>query len=97
MRYHNNISSHRAWMLRAYVISYVIVLMRPATALLCVLDPTKSVGESLAIVAPSLWVLSLIASEAYLQRSQANRGVIQSLKWMYRLLANRGVRPLKTK
>jgi hypothetical protein len=63
MRYEKNIAKHREWMLRAYVISYAIVLMRPVVAFMIILDPSKTVGDALAIVGPVIWTLSFAALE----------------------------------
>lgn len=60
-------------MLRAYVLSYAIVLMRPGVLLYLALDPSTSQGDALAIVAPFLWTIAIIILEIHIRRERANQ------------------------
>jgi cytochrome-b5 reductase len=73
MRYQSNLEKHREWMLRAYVLSYAIVLMRPGVILYLALDPSTSQGDALAIVAPFLWTLAIVILEIHIRRERANQ------------------------
>jgi cytochrome-b5 reductase len=65
MRYQFNIEKHREWMLRAYVISYVIIAMRPAVVFYVVIAGVSQ-GEALAMMAPLIWIIAILGVESYI-------------------------------
>jgi hypothetical protein len=52
MRYQRNFEKHREWMTRAYVLSYAIIVMRPAVLLYVAIDPRTTSPQALAVVGP---------------------------------------------
>lgn len=74
MRYQRNTKKHREWMIRAYVISYAIILMRPGISLYMMVAPdSTSSGEALANVAPLMWILALLFLEVYIRRERSDQ------------------------
>lgn len=60
-------------MFRAYLLSYVIVAMRPGVMLLSFVAPILTTGEALAIIAPLFWFLSLVIIEFHIRRQRASQ------------------------
>ena len=65
MRFQFHIEKHREWMLRAYVISYVIIAIRPGVVFYVVVAGVSQ-GEALAMVAPLIWILAILGVETYI-------------------------------
>jgi cytochrome-b5 reductase len=74
MHYQRNVKKHREWMIRAYILSYTIILMRPGISVYLMFAPDSTQnGEALAIVAPLMWILALLFLEVYIRRERSDQ------------------------